>query len=192
MRKAFPEYLKYYIKEYRNVFTREFCENAVDEMKKLEFKQHEFYNPTTEKYFSKENELSISWQQIPQHKQIMDTMFNYVGRYQELHLRNIPYWRGWNGISQARYNKYAETTQMAPHVDHIHSLFQGERKGVPILSVLGVLNDDFVGGEFMILNDYEVNLMAGDLLIFPSNFMYPHYVKPVKKGVRYSYISWVW
>ena len=29
------------------------------------------------------------------------------------------------------------------HADHIHSMFDGEKKGIPILSVLGVLNDDY-------------------------------------------------
>jgi predicted 2-oxoglutarate/Fe(II)-dependent dioxygenase YbiX len=37
-----------------------------------------------------------------------------------------------------------------------------------------------------------IPLEQGDLLIFPSNFLYPHKVQPVKKGIRYSYISFVW
>ena len=78
------------------------------------------------------------------------------------------------------------------HCDHIHSLFDGERKGVPILSCLGLLNDDYEGGEFFILDDLKIELKKGDLLIFPSNFMYPHRVEPVLSGIRYSYISWVW
>jgi len=28
------------------------------------------------------------------------------------------------------------------------------------------------------------------MLIWPSNFMYPHLVKPVTKGIRYSVVSW--
>ena len=37
-----------------------------------------------------------------------------------------------------------------------------------------------------------IPLKQGELLIFPSNFMFPHKVEPVTKGTRYSYISWVW
>ena len=190
--KTFPEYLKYYVKEYRNVFTREFCEAAVEELKKQEFEKHKFYNPVQDKLFEKEKELSVTWDKIPQHDELMKTLWVLIDKYQQQHLRHMPWWRGWNGYSDIRYNKYSENTQMAPHVDHIHSLFDGNRKGIPILSVLGVFNDDYKGGEFMILNDYEINLMAGDIIIFPSNFMYPHYVKPVTEGTRYSYISWVW
>jgi predicted 2-oxoglutarate/Fe(II)-dependent dioxygenase YbiX len=70
-------------------------------------------------------------------------------------------------------------------------MFDGERKGIPILSVLGVLNDDYEGGEFYLI-DEKTDLSKGDIIIFPSNFMYPHKVEPVTKGVRYSYISWIW
>ena len=80
---------------------------------------------------------------------------------------------------------------MALHADHIHSMFDGKRKGIPILSVLGVLNDDYEGGEFYLIDD-KVDFTKGDILVFPSNFMYPHKVEPVKKGTRYSYISWIW
>ena len=37
-----------------------------------------------------------------------------------------------------------------------------------------------------------IDLSKGDIIIFPSNFMYPHKVEPVTKGIRYSYISWIW
>jgi predicted 2-oxoglutarate/Fe(II)-dependent dioxygenase YbiX len=80
---------------------------------------------------------------------------------------------------------------MALHADHIHSMFDGERKGIPILSVLGVLNDDYEGGEFYLI-DKKTDLSKGDIIVFPSNFMYPHKVEPVTKGTRYSYISWIW
>ena len=40
--------------------------------------------------------------------------------------------------------------------------------------------------------DKKIDMKAGDLLIFPSTFMYPHRVDPVKNGTRYSYVSWTW
>ena len=38
----------------------------------------------------------------------------------------------------------------------------------------------------------KVKFKKGDILIFPSIFLYPHRVDPVNKGIRHSYISWVW
>ena len=40
--------------------------------------------------------------------------------------------------------------------------------------------------------DKKIDTKKGDLLIFPSNFLYPHRIAPVTKGARYSYVSWVW
>jgi len=79
---------------------------------------------------------------------------------------------------------------MSKHCDHIHSLFTGNIRGIPILSIVGVLNDDYKGGEFIMFDNYEIKFKAGDLIIFPSIFLYPHLVKPVKKGIRYSFVSW--
>jgi hypothetical protein len=33
---------------------------------------------------------------------------------------------------------------------------------------------------------------TGDVIIFPSTFLYPHKVNEVKKGIRYSFVSWAW
>tara|TARA_R110002094_G_C4832487_1_gene205553 strand:- start:489 stop:620 length:132 start_codon:yes stop_codon:yes gene_type:complete len=41
-------------------------------------------------------------------------------------------------------------------------------------------------------DDYEIKIEAGDLLLFPSVFLYPHKVEPVTKGERYSFVSWAW
>jgi predicted 2-oxoglutarate/Fe(II)-dependent dioxygenase YbiX len=54
-----------------------------------------------------------------------------------------------------------------------------------------ILNDDFEGGEFAFFNrELKYKLEKGDAIMFPSNFMYPHEVMPVTKGIRYSIITW--
>jgi len=102
------------------------------------------------------------------------------------------WYEGWNGYSGLKFMRYSPNQTMKNHCDHIHSLFDGERKGVPILSIIGVLNDDYEGGELIMFEDKKIDTKAGDLLIFPSNFLYPHQIAPVTKGARYSYVSWVW
>ena len=66
-----------------------------------------------------------------------------------------------------------------------------EIKGIPTLSIIGTLNDNYTGGELIFFDDTHIKLKAGELVIFPSNFLYPHKIKPVKQGTRYSYVSWV-
>jgi predicted 2-oxoglutarate/Fe(II)-dependent dioxygenase YbiX len=81
---------------------------------------------------------------------------------------------------------------MKPHCDHIHSLFDGEQKGIPMLSVVASLNDDYEGGDFIMWEDQKLELPAGSIIVFPSNFMFPHSVNTVTSGIRYSFVSWVW
>jgi predicted 2-oxoglutarate/Fe(II)-dependent dioxygenase YbiX len=53
------------------------------------------------------------------------------------------------------------------------------------------LNDNYEGGEFAFWNkEKKVVLKKGSVLMFPSNFMYPHEIMPVTKGTRYSIITW--
>jgi len=71
-------------------------------------------------------------------------------------------------------------------IDHPNKPFAG----IPILSVIGVLNDDYEGGELILLDDYQVKLKAGEAVVFPSNFMYPHQVKKVTRGTRMTINVW--
>lgn len=53
------------------------------------------------------------------------------------------------------------------------------------------LNDDYEGGEFAFFDrELKYKLKKGSAIIFPSNFMYPHEIMPVKSGIRYSIITW--
>lgn len=53
------------------------------------------------------------------------------------------------------------------------------------------LNDDYEGGEWGFWGD-EIKFKApkGSAVLFPSNFMYPHQIFPVTKGIRYSIVTW--
>ena len=189
--------LKDYVFHKRNFLSKEVCEETLSEMKKIQFQEHVFHNPLTGEYKSRSGskELSMSWDNVSTKMFITKQMKPALIEYQDVHLKKCgcdKTFKGWQGYTNIRFNKYEEDKLMAFHDDHIHSMFDGERKGIPILSVLGTLNDDFEGGEFILFEDYKINFKQGDLLIFPSIFLYPHRVEPVTKGNRYSYISWVW
>ncbi len=60
------------------------------------------------------------------------------------------------------------------------------------LSISIILNDDYVGGEFMFFNkELIIKPTVGDVIIFPSNFMFPHGVMPVKFGTRFAVVTWL-
>ena len=99
-------------------------------------------------------------------------------------------------FSSIRLNRYKKGCQMLPHVDSISTLFSGNRRGVPACSVVGLLRGAEEGGEFFIRapdQTYREFLTEDQtVVVFPSSFMYEHYVLPVKKGIRDSYVSWTY
>lgn len=97
-----------------------------------------------------------------------------------------------NGLSNISLNHYGKGTEMKYHIDHIYSIFDGNIRGIPVVTILGLLHSDFKGGEFVICNDHVLPFEPGDIVVFPSLFMYPHEVKPVLEGDRYSFVAWAY
>jgi len=85
--------------------------------------------------------------------------------------------------------KYENQGHYKPHVDDCINHHR-------TLSIILLLNDDYEGGELIFKSvDLQKDLHIIDVkknraVLFPSNFMYPHTVKPVTKGTRYSIVSW--
>ena len=187
------KHLDAYIKVY-DAIPKDLCDITVALLKdsKVVWEQHTFYNNQTggSDAISGKNELDISYETTAANEALMNIIWGCIGSYiEEL---KFEWFDGWAGFSAIRFNKYSESRLMAKHCDHIHSMFDGERKGVPILSIVGVLNEDYEGGEFVMFDDTTIELPKGSLLIFPSNFLYPHKVLPVTKGTRHTFVSWVW
>jgi len=127
--------------------------------------------------------------------ELMSLTWNAINKYiviDKMGGKDFNVLKGWKGYTNLRFNRYSKGQSMAKHCDHIHDVFDGEIKGIPVLSIVGVLNDNYKGGEFIMFDDYEIKFKPGDIIIFPSVFLYPHLVKPVKKGMRYSFVSWVY
>jgi len=73
------------------------------------------------------------------------------------------------------------------YIQHTDS-FKGQQRSV---SCSFLLNDDYEGGEFAFF-DREIMIRGGkgSIVMFPSNFMFPHEIMPVTSGTRYSIITW--
>ena len=188
-----PQNLIDYVKVYENHIPADLCKSATANLEKINWHQHQFYQTKSDEYVSYDHELSVSDENIPEKEEINKQVWFAIERYILKDFVDFKEWfGGWSGYSNIRFNRYDPTTQMKLHCDHIHTLFDGQIKGIPTLTVLGGLNDDYEGGELMMFGDHRIHLPAGAVLVFPSNFMFPHEVKPVKSGIRYSYVSWTW
>lgn len=188
-----PTSLKDYVRIYDNFLDPIFCENIVKEIETNSWQKHAFYQVGSDKYISYDDDLSISYASSENGLAINKKIWFAIEQYIVKDFAFVnPWHNGWNGYTTVRFNKYETGTKMALHCDHIHSMFDGTRKGIPTLSVLGALNNDYEGGELIMWESEKIELKAGSIMIFPSNFMYPHRVDTVTKGTRYSYVSWVW
>jgi len=184
--------VKDYVKVYKDFLDKEFCEKIIVELQNNEWETHSFYMPDKDKYVSFDDDLSISYNKkdkasVKLNKKLWSAVEQYVLKDLKSHHN---WFRGWNGYTDVRFNKYVVGTKMKEHCDHIHTVFDGTRRGIPVLSIVGVLNDDYKGGEFIMWEKEKIELPQGSVMIFPSNFMYPHKVDPVTQGTRYSYVSW--
>lgn len=188
--------IKDYIKVYKNFLDKDVCNQTIKELsdEKCIYNDVGFYSPRTDNLTKVTNDdldfLNDDYL-ITTKKIIQDKLWFAIEQYIVKDF-SYSYFCGWEGYSVPRFNRYKENKIMYKHCDHIHSLFDGKRKGIPILSIIGALNNDYEGGELIFFDDYKIDLKEGDVMVFPSNFLYPHRVEKVTKGIRYSYASWSW
>ena len=84
--------------------------------------------------------------------------------------------------------KYENTGFYTWHVDHFATIPR-------TMSCILLLNNDYEGGNLCFRNpdgsgEWEVEVKPNRMIVWPSNFLYPHTVKPVTKGKRYSVVAW--
>jgi len=120
---------------------------------------------------------------------IYDCLLNYLTIYPDA-LQSI-WWRTVGHVAA-----YPEGTSLSVHSDNDVNYRPGTRPQDQAavqhaLSCSALLNDNFEGGAFAFeYYDLELQLSAGDILLFPSNFLGAHEVKEITKGTRFSYVTW--
>lgn len=89
----------------------------------------------------------------------------------------LRYWEAMNFI------KYGPGKHFQEHHDNGYSYNC-------VLSAVSYPNDNYEGGElFFRIQNLNVKAKAGDLFLFPSNYMYPHRAMPVISGTKYSIVT---
>lgn len=179
-----------YIKIYKGMIPEDVCKIAVESLSNAQWQTHS-YRDTNGNYISYDKELSVSWDTIQGRDKIMDIFWQATNQY-ITHDLNMHWFTGWSGFTGVRFNKYDVRTQMREHCDHIHDIFDGSIKGIPTITVLAGLNNDYEGGDLVFFGNKKYKLEAGDIMVFPSSFLYPHRVDEVTNGTRYSCVSWVY
>jgi hypothetical protein len=91
-------------------------------------------------------------------------------------------------INNIEVLKYENTGFYTWHVDHFAEVPR-------TMSCILLLNNDYEGGNLCFRNpdgsgEWEVEVKPNRMIVWPSAFLYPHTVKPVTKGTRYSVVAW--
>tara|TARA_E500000305_G_scaffold111747_1_gene127251 strand:- start:3542 stop:4096 length:555 start_codon:yes stop_codon:yes gene_type:complete len=113
--------------------------------------------------------------------QIYQCLLDYKKKFAELVL---------NDVSQVDLLKYEKGGHYVKHIDQDHAMNR-------ILSFIINLNEGYEGGEVCFYNPQTskplrpIPLEVGDILFFPSNFLYPHAILPIKHRTRFSIVGWL-
>jgi len=92
-------------------------------------------------------------------------------------------------INQIELLKYTIGGKYEIHTDHFSTSPRH-------LSIIINLNDNYEGGDLIFTDQKETEIKRfklgkGSIVFFPSNFMYPHSIRPITKGTRYSIVAWL-
>lgn len=190
---SIPKSITEYVRLYPNIFSDDICDSTVKDLQSVNWQQHQYFQYKDLSHRAYSNEPDVTFDYVPHGPGITKALWSVIESYILKDFVEFNKWFDrWNGYTALRFNRYGQGSEMRMHCDHIHEMFDGVMKGIPTLSIIGSLNDDFEGGSFVLWEDTEINIPKGAVLIFPSNFMFPHRVEPVTSGVRYTYVSWVY
>ena len=180
--------MKKFIGYYENIVSHDLCDkiiyycNNVKELKKSEYANHKGNVDNSDERVKMDDGTFRDGEQY--YNEIKDCFMSALSKYCERHI-DVSCQRH----TDFRLNKYSEGGFMSRHIDNIHHS-HGQTYGYPQLTALLMLNDDYEGGNFLIAeNEYQT--AKGSAIVFPSNFMFPHAVKKVEKGTRYSIVTWL-
>ena len=179
----------------KGIIPANLCDHIISDIETREWRPHTWYNAQNNSYGSEET-MELDVQNItPELQQLLTPIMIQAGSaYNQKYSYKGCERTGqiMNKFSTIRFNRYGKGQIMRQHHDHIHSLFDGNEKGIPVLSFILNLNDNYRGADLYFWEDHAVHLGKGDIIMFPSLFLFPHGVTEAREGVRYSAVSWAW
>tara|TARA_R110000751_G_scaffold115326_1_gene214721 strand:+ start:1968 stop:2528 length:561 start_codon:yes stop_codon:yes gene_type:complete len=123
---------------------------------------------------------NVHWHNVMQH--IFESYLIEYVKSRDIKLMNS------SRLETIQVLKYNESDYYTWHYDsspRIHRTF----------SCIFFLNEDYEGGELCFRNpdgtgEFAIPKKENRMIIWPSSFLYPHTVKPIKSGEKYSIVSW--
>ena len=180
--------LKNFIHIERGLIPKDTCRFVIDSIKNESWNSHLWSTDGTDFFSYPTKELDVL-EPTPDLEDILNPLISLSVKYYNDFI-------GSEKVSQVtcfspiRFNRYQKGQTMRIHCDHIKTLFEGEVKGIPVLSIIINFNDDYKGGDLIFWDDYKIDLGEGDVVVFPSLFLFPHRIEEVTENIRYSGVAW--
>ena len=185
-----------YIHVERGVIPSEVCTPLLAMIKAGRWQPNTWYDQATNVTYSEDTlEPDALFATDEMHQMLGPSISNAARRYIEkfAYKDSLKTIQIISAFSNVRFNRYVPGQIMRKHHDHIHAIFDGRDKGIPVLSFVGNLYEDYEGGELAFFDGgTRIALKTGDICMFPSCFLYPHEVLEVRQGERYSFAMWAW
>jgi hypothetical protein len=185
-----------YIHVERGIIPRDVCERILANITSQKWEPNTWYDPATNRVYSESALEPDLLRATPDIQLTLEPAINaaavrYCEKYTYKDSRKTS--QILTRFCSVRFNRYGRGQVMRKHHDHIHTIFDGNEKGIPVLSFVGNLNENYSGGQLSFFNgETEVSMRTGDICMFPSCFLYPHEAKEVTEGTRYSFSLWGW
>ena len=180
--------LKDFVYINKGLIPKDTCRFVIDSIKNKSWNSHLWSTDGTDQFSYPTKELDVL-EPTPDLEDILNPLISLSVKYYNDFI-------GSEKVSQVtcfspvRFNRYQKGQTMRIHCDHIKTLFEGEVKGIPVLSIIINFNDDYKGGDLIFWDDYKVDLGEGDVVVFPSLFLFPHRIEEVTENIRYSGVAW--
>ena len=185
-----------YIDVERGVIPKDVCETILTMIQAQQWQPNTWYDSAAGKTYS---ENTLEPDALFATDKMHELLFPAIQQAALSYMRKYAYQdspktsRIINNFSVVRFNRYGPGQVMRKHHDHIHAIFDGVEKGIPVLSFVGNLNEGYQGGELAFFDgETKFALKTGDICMFPSCFLYPHQVIEVTEGQRFSFALWAW
>ena len=129
-------------------------------------------------------------QQSKRHSDIDDDLFKIMSKAKDTYIQTLSDRRGIKHVPEIKADEgyqllhYAEGYYFKEHCDHGSGMTR-------VLTCTLNLSDDHDGGLFRFLRgEFDVRLNAGDAVLFPSSFLFPHEVTEITRGERHAIVTW--
>lgn len=179
-----------YVKVYTNVIENQICDEFSEKIRNEEQK-NKFNSPMTD--LLRVGKYVNVYAADPEFKKFSKKVINNISSdISKKYIKDVrPFYYAYGDklcTSDAHILDYSKDDFFRIHHDHYAESLNFSR----LLTVCAYLNDDYEGGylEFPSIGR-TYRFKKGDVIVFPSNWMYYHGVTPITSGNRYTIVFWL-